>query len=516
MADKTLDFVLIIGITDYSTFDRSTDQPGGTSDVPGGRNDARAWLRQCLAMGMAAENIRVLSTPVLAAEDMDSEAALLARGVHFAEATHDNMLAGLIWLAESLAGEGARAGLMTFSGHGAGHDESSRALLLCPSDCRASSDGSLEDAVDVMALRRRLGQGEGAREWTMVLDCCSAQAGIGRASAIRARLRARLERLDGPEATGLEQRILSACAWDQTSVSARFGGQVMGAFTWAMLSAMGQWQTTGKHGVLWLEASYGQLWRRARALLSALSFAQTPVLSGPPGVARMPFLCPSEHLGEAGTSFEPNADDQRRQLDAGDSDFRVYTLMLHDTASALYGLLAYVFVSNDAGTVTLADGSTIDLPADIETWYVTPLEQIGKWMAGGMEQLCIVSSPSESYIGARPNILMGSRMVQETAPVEAQFHQVVASAGYPTGGYVFSSSLDQPSIPAAICITPTSDGAALGRVDWYIPQSEYTDTNLFSSTGGDGGSSVYVVSNTQVLDASWYQATSRLTPSNES
>ena len=64
------DYALIIGVEEYRAYDLSMDLPAGTSDVAGALDDARTFFRQCIAMGLAPERIRVLTSPRLTPEEM--------------------------------------------------------------------------------------------------------------------------------------------------------------------------------------------------------------------------------------------------------------------------------------------------------------------------------------------------------------------------------------------------------------------------------------------------------------
>ncbi len=302
---KPRNHALFIGVRDYAIYDRSAGNPAGTSDVPGALNDVRTWYRQCIAMGFAAENIRVLTSPRLSPEALGPSCP----AAHVGEATHDGMIDGIRWLCEVISGDEPSSGLLTFSGHG----ERDGGLLLCPSDVTAS----LDEVISVAKLRAAMdvaGTPELDDRLTVLLDCCRSQAGIEREQTIAATLAARAARIELPEgARGVRERAITACREGQTSESSTFGGEAMGAFTWAMSSTMGQWKATEKGGVVHLDASYSDLVDRSRALLRSLSFVQEPTLSGPRGFTRQAFLAP----GDAPVSRQPDGTRTKRQLDVG-------------------------------------------------------------------------------------------------------------------------------------------------------------------------------------------------------
>ncbi len=290
------DYALIIGVESYRAFD-----PGGDSDVPGALNDARALVHECLAMGFSPERIRVLSSPVLSAAAVGTR----AEGIRFGEATRDAIAAGLTWIHGELSRPEPSAGLCSFSGHGL----MSPGLVLCPADF----DGSAGSLVPIAQARDGLGDGKAAHELTVLLDCCHAQAHADSTHDVPARLAALAPGLGGGGGE-IPERLLAACRTDQTSVSSRFGGVMQGAFTWAATAAMGQWKATKEDGVARLDLSYGELRDRTQALLSALSFEQETVLSGPPGVARLPFLHPGRRGAAGEATDSPDAPRPRRQL----------------------------------------------------------------------------------------------------------------------------------------------------------------------------------------------------------
>ena len=250
-------------------------------------------------MGFAPENIRVLTSPRLAPEGLGPECVAANVG----EATRDEMMAGLTWLYEVIDGDEPCSGLMTFSGHGT----RDRGLLLCPSDVT----GSLDEAISVVKLRRKANP-ELSRRLTVLIDGCHAQVGLGPEKKALADLLTERAGVELPDnIPQVSARVIAACERDQTSDSSTFGGKPIGAFTWALISAMGRWPTSEMDGVRYLAATHGQLVAQAQALLQALSFDQEPTLSGPSGIDEQAFLAP----GDAPVSSEPSGSRTQRQLD---------------------------------------------------------------------------------------------------------------------------------------------------------------------------------------------------------
>ncbi len=295
--EATQNYALIIGIHDYLAFD-----PSGNANLPGARNDARAWVRSCLSIGFSPENIRVLTSPVLSAGELGPG----TEGVQLGAADRDSIIDGLTWLSEQIGGDAPATGLMTFSGHG---DEGDNGCpLLCPSDLTTS----LDEVIDVAAIRAKA-SGKVKENLTAMLDCCHAQ--VEASSTIRGKLRA-MKAIATDRARG-RLRVVAACMQDQTSVSACFAGTQMGAFTWAVTSTLGQWKPVVENGVAYLDVSYGNLLMRVRVLLGALSFEQIPVISGPQGMKGEAFLYPGSLDGQGNTEIQPTATRTPRQLDTG-------------------------------------------------------------------------------------------------------------------------------------------------------------------------------------------------------
>ncbi|MDI1476503.1 caspase family protein [Polyangium sp. y55x31] len=389
---KPNDYALIIGVHDYSAAD-----PSGRSDVAGALSDARAWVRQCLAMGFSPDRIHVLTSPKLSPEDFGPVGASLALG----EASREGMLAGIRWLLSEIAGEVPAAGLLTFSGHG---EASGGHLLLCPSDVTASLDG----VIDVAELRQTLGRGKAATNLTALIDGCHGQVGLDRAQSLRGKLRARAEASPVPEGAGVAERVISACRRDQESQSSHFGGERMGAFTWAMTSALGQWRIRRENGVNRSTVSHGELLSRARALLAALSFEQEPVLSGPPGVAALPFLHPGDEVHPGETSEAPDGRRPGRQLDGGQINVGQYLpyQVVCDHGQGQFEVLAQIYVTAASG---MGDNpptiGKVFMQSGMEYW-VFPDDVISKLKQSyeGIQYLQIVAgSPTSASIRSSDN-----------------------------------------------------------------------------------------------------------------
>ncbi|HRI63751.1 MAG TPA: caspase family protein [Polyangium sp.] len=289
-------YALLIGIHDYTHYD-----PSGASNVLGARNDVKAWYRTCLALGIPAENIRVLASPILC--NGIAQATI-------AEATREKIIEHLGWLAKQIGGDEPASGLITFSGHAdAGEDGSP---LVCPSDLTPS----FEEIIDVGVLLKDAPP-HVKKNLTMMLDTCHAQQGATATAALVQHLAVRRSTMavrGGDRAT-----TMAACRRNQESVSAVFSGHRLGAFTWAATSALTQWTTQSADGVTYVDVSYSDLLERVRGLLSTLSFSQIPVLSGPPGIEKQAFLYSNTDRGTGATHSDPTAFRGARQLDGGEN-----------------------------------------------------------------------------------------------------------------------------------------------------------------------------------------------------
>jgi len=451
---KPNDFALIIGVHAYRAYDAT-----GGSDVAGALNDAAAWARHCLSMGFSPERIRVLTTPVLSAEDLGPLGASIYRG----EATHEGIVDGLGWLMKALGGEALGSGLMTFSGHA---DASDGRLLLCPSD----TTSSLDNVIDMAALRETLGGGEAAKNLTALIDGCHAQVGLSRGQSLRAALQAKAAGVSVPEKAGVTERVISASRRDQTSSSSHFGGGRMGAFTWAMIAALSQWKVVRENGVCRSTVSYGELLSRARALLSALSFDQEPVLSGPPGVAELAFLHPGQNAAAGETSPSPNGRRPHRQLDAGTKGYRIYRFDWKDTHGTT-GTLAQVLVPNTTNG---------DWLAGLEYWFVTP--SVAANLNSALQNQAIqgtavkVTLATDAEWGAStPSIPSGTR--QEITQAAADWSSL--------GKYAKNVFANGNGLGLLFHFASTGGDVVISQIDWLNPNEDdwgFNDESTVNTT----------------------------------
>jgi hypothetical protein len=322
-------YALIIGVDDYSAYDASTGKPQGRSDLRGSRNDARAFYRLCRSLGMKPERIRVLASPPLDPAELEG-----AIPENVGPATEASILAGVAWLAESLAQPARPAGLLTYSGHGDARE--GEGLVICPSDVRGEA---LDHAVSFGAINAILERYGAAENLTVVLDTCHGRGSLaGRGAALSLGQGGVEER-----SVDLAGRVLAACARGGVAFQSKFDGQYRGVFSWAITTAMEQWAVTQEGTSVRLDVSYGKLVETARRLVAGLWFEQTPELRAPASVEKLAVFRRGlvGHPGE--TSERPTGAFLTAQLDGGYFVYRKVTLTFASGTP-----LATVYVFNQA------------------------------------------------------------------------------------------------------------------------------------------------------------------------
>ncbi|APR78463.1 Hypothetical protein A7982_03810 [Minicystis rosea] len=466
------DYALIIGVESYRAFDAT-----GGSDVAGAVNDARALTRQCLAMGFAPERIHVLTSPKIAAAAVGPE----AEGIHFAEATREQIAAGLAWIDGALADAAPSAGLCTFSGHGL----MDRGLVLCPADF----DGRADSLVRVSEVRRAFGHGRAADNLTVLLDCCHAQGDT--AKGVAGHLAALAAELGVGET---HERLLAACGKDQTSVASTFGGVKLGAFTWAVTSAMGQWKAAEEQGVARLDASYGELLSRTKALLAALSFEQVPVLSGPAGVEEIPFMHPGRRDGDA-TAKDPDAVRPDRQISPDQ-----YTLVITYTDVTGGRTTTYLGEIYATGTTGITLTGLATTAPNMEYWF---LDQTA------LAKLASATSSNPVEITFTPHALVPNRAYTppdvpyvrftETPVTWTSQGPMLGVSGTQQSYVLGGTAADGTTTYLQLVIQPSRGIAALRGVTWaYFGRatpSTITPTGAFTTNAALPAGSYWSVSN---------------------
>lgn len=279
---------LIIGIDDYTTFDAT-----GGSDLKGSVNDAVAVAQLCLDLGMKPEDIHVVS-----GKSRERLGVTRTR-----RTTLKSISREIAWLRSQL--EAGRQGLFWFSGHGA-HNE--KGLLLCPSD----TTPDLAQTLPFRSLRRKIGK-QAARNLTVVLDCChggSVADHLGRPTKTLGGDPRPEDIADAEMEIGAV--VLAACAVEEQTQQSCFASRWHGAFTWALLAAVNQWQMTQQGSNVRLDVTYRELVKRATVLLDALDFKGSPQIF-PRGAGGLAML----QQGEAAmtTAERPDAERAGIQVD---------------------------------------------------------------------------------------------------------------------------------------------------------------------------------------------------------
>ncbi len=352
-------FSLHIGVNRYSNL---TD-----NDLLGAENDARRWRR------VMKKHLRAKAT-VLLSEDATTAgiiAAVTALAVRVGE-----------------AGAGATA-LISFSGHGAatelvGLTRMGRTQAICPSDVTIE-DGEVVGAIPIQKLMELMG--EHRSDTTFVIDACYTQTGgsvaqrrlLGRGGGLEA-----LQESQGEGGVLGAGRLMLGCLPWEESFEIKAGGEVHGAFTYALLTLIEQWsvQKTPEGG-RYLNASYGDLMFRTRELLTLLGLEQTPELLGLHRTALIPFLRPGSDIRADMTSRAPDGWRAGSQLSGGEEGgYRIYALKVKGweqdstgTWSNKWVTLAHMLVARIDSPDYSATSSTTPTPTfkkATEYWKLEP------------------------------------------------------------------------------------------------------------------------------------------------
>jgi hypothetical protein len=307
-------YALLVGVDDYRTFDGVPEGGNpGRNQLHGSVNDVRAWWRVCRDFGFDPADIRVLTSPRLDASELEG-----AVPANLLPATEKNLRDGAEWVASSIKRVGGSVGLVVYSGHG--YWIEGRGLMLCPTDVTRGVPGDeLPRAVLIDELGDVVAKYGAAGSVTAVIDCCfshdSSDRPGQRALRIPGQPKGHPEILAHEAPKQVPGRVLLGCTPGESAFEAEFEGRQLGAFTWALTSALGQWKRVQEAGVERSDLAYGEACRKAQALLDVLEFPQHPRLFGPEGVESMAFFHPgsARHPGE--TCERPDGARSRIQVD---------------------------------------------------------------------------------------------------------------------------------------------------------------------------------------------------------
>lgn len=348
-------YALLIGVDDYSAYDNSRQQPAGTSNLLGSRNDVKVFWRILRGLGMPASHIRVHTTPELGPADLEG-----ASPENFGDASLAQVKVGIAWLAERLSHHGKPNGLLTYSGHG--DLDAKEGLTLCPSDVSASGE-TLAHTLSFSAINAVLGAH--SDNLTVILDTCHAGAvssQSGKSLALRRHHADHVREKSGEQGTPafveLRGRVLAAARRDQVAYQSMFDGQHRGAFSWAICSAVEQWAARQQGKYVRFDVSYGTLVETARQLLGTLWLSQEPELRAASGVADLAVFQHGTNPHPGQTTVVPDGARRLAQIDSGNLNWRQINLVFNDSQSTR---LAVVYVFNQA----MGSFST-----GTEYWYV--------------------------------------------------------------------------------------------------------------------------------------------------
>lgn len=306
--------VLIVGIDAY-------DSPNLPA-LQGARNDAVAWYRFCVNhLRIDPKNITVLASPRLTPAELGPQAGVS----RLKGATRVEILDEARRLADVAVNS---AGLLTFSGHGlaVGADPGGAVgpdLAVCPSDTRvelpASGDASISGTLRFSDLAAIFASQDCKDNITAVIDTCYSD---GPSAAMRGPLETgkRLGKVDALKRARQIRRVeaftnrffLGARHWT-TAYEIKVGGAWRGAASYAMQTLMERWALRQEDGILYPNASHGDLLEATRDFLEVLGVPQHPALWGQRRLEEMPVLRPGLRFSPGETSPRPNAPTNERQ-----------------------------------------------------------------------------------------------------------------------------------------------------------------------------------------------------------
>lgn len=457
-------YALLIGVNDYSAFDKSEGNPRGKSDLPGSVNDVQAWWTLCKALGFQPENIRVLTSPAIHSDK------LVGAGAHTTgEATEAGIRAGVEWLTKHLGGDEAAVGLLTYSGHG--DFSESKGLVLCPTDVAGEE---LRHSIAYADLQKLIAVHKAGENLTVVLDACHAggtSTKERKALSLRGNEVPSSVSLRGGGAGEIATRVYAASSLGGSAYQAEFAGRFHGAFTWALTSTLEQWKAVEQGESLRLTVSYGEALRRASGLLATLSFDQLPSVGGAPNVANLAVL--QRGLTPQPTSPEPNMKPIPMEIDPGERDYRVYT---------------FVWNSNTLGSVLIPNNSNPggSLLAGTEYWYMTSN------ITTTYHQTNLVVSWVDYTWATTPSL----GTLSFTMPQSASW----SSSSAPSSGTMTFVKNGQFGVALVWGLTNAS-GVWGGQLDWYSTTGQDT---IF---GGAGATTSVTLSSYLSPSVSWYHAT---------
>lgn len=258
-------------------------------------------------------------------------------------ATVAKIQSALDWLEEALDDENATA-LVHFSGHGTLFNQSGLddTLALAAYDFAPDAQASASDQglLTIRALAARFGKPKRKATETVkltpskkdevttahldalaetklaritfVLDCCWNQEELSSSTCVHLPL--------------MSYRMFLGCSRNDAANEIWMDGQKVGAFTWALTTALSRWTVKQHDGNQQMTVTHAKLMDRVHHLFSALSIkGQTPMLAGPRVLDILPvFQRSMDWDAGAVVSEEPDVVDDHRQLWGGEQGGSVF------------------------------------------------------------------------------------------------------------------------------------------------------------------------------------------------
>jgi hypothetical protein len=493
-------YALLIGVDDYSAYDASVGLAKGTSDLPGGLNDVRAFWRICLDLGIQPENIRVLTSPALKPGELEG-----SKPVNFGPATESEILANVDWLAQKLGAEAKPSGLLAYTGHG--DYAEAKGLVLCPTDV---SGDDLDHAIPFSALQSKLTSAHAADNLTVVLDTCHSGTGQkpqkggwqiaslrNRPIAIPPSIRAARDVPGG--------RVLTASSVEQSAYQARFSGVYRGAFSWAIGAVLEQWKLVQEGENVRVTISYQELRNRAEALLKSLSFPQTPQLQAAPEVEALSFFHQGLTAHADETSKEPDAQPVIQQLDPGFKGYNIYSMT--------YTAGLTVSTSKTLSARTTYNTGTVTFTADNEYWSMTSTftGHVNSPASGATLQLNGSAGTQDwPHSGGVSGFPVSGALTMFKMPATIPSSSWVQTSNPPSGTFIQSTSTtDNAGIEFNLTAPVPPSTTWSGNITWYV-LARNTPTG-FVLAAGSNTTFTEGTAPTPATNYSWYKVV--LTPS---
>ncbi|HNH50017.1 MAG TPA: caspase family protein, partial [Myxococcota bacterium] len=311
-------FALLVGVNEYRAFDQATKTAMGMYDLRAPRNDVIAWFKFLRRMDVPAANIRVLTTPALTPEELDTDDEVIC-----GEATTANMQDAAKWYIDVSDRHGPRGyGFVFLAGHGDFSSTMGYALFLA--DYKGTPVGNiLKDTATeagVAQLMWLLGLYGRRSPTTVVADVCRRSSVVIPATTANPPID-----VDSVSTSDLVQ-VIEATGPGMASYERCFEGTWRGQFTWAAMSILRNWPTRRlSDRTPYVAIPAALLQQKIQTLLSVFNNptqSQTPTLyqtmEAPKGSIPGPFMLP----GVPARVYEFASDGLGHEFPAGATDFK--------------------------------------------------------------------------------------------------------------------------------------------------------------------------------------------------